>query len=382
MLRRTALTAALAICSFVGTLSAADTWTRLNSGTTGTLHGLWFTSANVGYACGDSGMILKTIDAGDHWSRLASATTLFLYCIHFPTADTGYASANWGTGNIVRTFNAGQTWDTVHSGSITYSTIRFCNGHTGYAAGNGETIIKTTNAGTTWTLKPREGVMVGNFENMFCIDTSTVLIAGGDGYIFKTVNSGTDWTHSSVANWISAIFFTSRSTGYIAGNYSCIYRTQDSGATWTKLHGGGPTDNDWYTSAWFTDNATGYVCGGPKVLRTLDAGLTWDSMATGVTGVALYALCFTSAQVGYVVGTQGTILKLVRDPVSAAQPGPGRRTSVSADRTVGAPAQALFTLNGQWVGRLPAARGARAGLYFVARGDGSAQPVKRVLTSR
>jgi photosystem II stability/assembly factor-like uncharacterized protein len=374
--------ALLLTCSSISISTADDAWTKLNSGTTRTLYGLWFTSANVGYACGDSGTILKTTDAGDHWTRLSSATNLFLYCIHFPTADTGYASANWGTGNIVRTFNAGQTWDTVHSGSITYSAIRFCNGHTGYAAGNSETIIKTIDAGQHWTVKPRDGVMSGNFESIFCIDTNTVLVAGGNGYIFKTANNGTDWTYTSVANWISALYFVSRSTGYIAGNYSSIYKTVDSGATWVKLHGGGPTDNDWYYSAWFTDSATGYVSGGPKIFQTRNAGVTWDSMATGVTGVALYTLCFTNAQTGYVVGTQGTILKLVRSPVRVAQARSSRQISVNEDWTVGTTAQELYTLGGQRIPAASASGRVKAGLYFVARSDGLSKPVVRVLTSR
>jgi photosystem II stability/assembly factor-like uncharacterized protein len=319
---------ALALFSVHATI-AADAWTKLNSGSTTRIFlSVWFTSADVGYVVGDSGTILKTIDAGQHWSALNSGTSLALFSVCFPTPDTGYISTNWGAGNILRTINAGQTWDTLHSGhsDVTLRSIRFCNSRTGYACGNGEVILKTTDAGGHWAMKPRIGATVGDLESVFCIDTNTTVVVGGSGYIFRTVNSGADWAFTSVANWLSALYFTSAKTGYVGGNYGSIYKTDDSGSTWTKVLDDAAS-NIWFNSLWFTDANTGYVAGGSKIFKTANAGVAWDSMPTGMSSGALYSLSFTSAHTGYAVGSVGTILKL--SPSTASIPVVRDRPQVS-----------------------------------------------------
>jgi|WetSurMetagenome_2_1015567.scaffolds.fasta_scaffold76385_2 photosystem II stability/assembly factor-like uncharacterized protein len=304
---------------------AAEAWTKLNTGTTCLFRSICFTSPDVGYVAGDSGYVFKTVDAGLHWTKLTTGTSLFLYKICFPTPDTGYAAANNGPGNIIRTTNAGQTWDTLHTGfpSMSFEAIGFCNSRIGFAAGSSETIIRTADGGDTWTLRPRLGVSAGALQEVFGVDSNIAFVTGGNGRIFKTVNGGLDWTYTYVANWTSSIFFITPKIGYVVGNYGSIYKSIDSGATWVKYSS--PVNNDWYTSVWFTDTNNGYAAGGTKIMRTQNAGAAWDSMETGMTGVAFYSLffttkqtsCFSSIKTGYLAGTKGTILKLTTSTPTA-----------------------------------------------------------------
>jgi photosystem II stability/assembly factor-like uncharacterized protein len=318
---KSSIITALLSLFFIHVATAADAWTKLNSGTTTRFFlSVWFTSANVGYVVGDSGTILKTMDAGQHWSPLNSGTSLALYSVCFPTPDTGFVSANWGAGNILRTINAGYTWDTLHTGhsDVTFRSIRFCNSHTGYACGSGGVIIKTADAGGHWTMKRLNGATVEDLESIFCIDTTTAVVVGGSGYIFRTENSGADWAFTSVANnSISGLYFTTAKTGYIGGNYGSIFKTIDSGSTWTKVlvEAAG---NFSFNSVWFTDTSTGYAVGGSKIFRTANAGESWESMETGMSSGTLLDVYFANAQTGYAVGTGGTILKLARNTASTA----------------------------------------------------------------
>ncbi|HHT51727.1 MAG TPA: glycosyl hydrolase, partial [Bacteroidales bacterium] len=69
---------------------------------------MFFTSYDIGYAVGGSGLILKTVDGGGHWVAQTSGTTRTLFSVHFPTVNVGYAVGEQGT--ILKTVNGGDTW--------------------------------------------------------------------------------------------------------------------------------------------------------------------------------------------------------------------------------------------------------------------------------
>jgi photosystem II stability/assembly factor-like uncharacterized protein len=314
--------------SLVHVAVAADAWAKLSSGsTTRVFLSVWFTSDDVGYVVGDSGTIMKTADGGQHWAALNSGTRNVLYSICFPTPDIGYACGASGT--ILKTVNAGQTWDTLHAGASTtvLNAIRFCNPRIGYAVGGAETIVRTTDGGSHWTLRPRVDPS-RDLWAVSCLDSSTAFVFGDNGNIFKTANGGVDWTNSSIPGfWTSSVHFVTPRQGYLcASSTPWIYKTTDGGGNWARVHDAG-TGLGLNFSIWFTDTNTGYVSGSSRISRTIDGGASWDSMATGISGVALYSLCFPSAQTGYAVGTSGTILKLTLSTGNAAPIRVGPRES-------------------------------------------------------
>ena len=64
-------------------------------------------------------------------------------------------------------------------------------------------------------------------------------------------------------------------------------------------------------SVWFADSITAIAVGdNMTILRTTDAGITWDTESTG-TPTSLFAVSFSDLNRGSIVGEGGTILRTV-----------------------------------------------------------------------
>lgn len=92
----------------VKTTNSGTNWTLVNSGTTQSLFGVYFTDAVTGYACGNNGAIVRTTDGGDNWTPQTSPLNEILTDVWFTSATTGYIS-NW-SGKILKTTNGGITF--------------------------------------------------------------------------------------------------------------------------------------------------------------------------------------------------------------------------------------------------------------------------------
>lgn len=75
-----------------------------------------------------------------------------LSSVYFPNATTGYIVGDAGT--ILKTTDAGTSWTTQISGTFNgLTSVCFIGVDTGYAIGGSSTILKTTDGGNTWVLQ-------------------------------------------------------------------------------------------------------------------------------------------------------------------------------------------------------------------------------------
>ena len=73
--------------------------------------------------------------------------------MHFVDPSVGWAVGDGGT--IVKTTNGGTTWTAQDSGTTDgLCSVDFVNASTGWAVGDGGVILKTANGGTTWSVLP------------------------------------------------------------------------------------------------------------------------------------------------------------------------------------------------------------------------------------
>jgi photosystem II stability/assembly factor-like uncharacterized protein len=211
------------------------------------------------------------------------------------------------------------------------------NGGTGYAAGDFGTLLKTTDAGASWT-----GVPTGITSTLSRIDVitpSSVVIGGGcsarrsddggatfhrlpftpselrckegiqsmsfptsgvgflllhDGTLLGTGDGGASFSRKTAIPGSAAkgggqsptdIFFTSPTNGVAVsrgnGGPGAIYHTIDGGNTWTQA----PAASGTFRSVWFADTNTGYAVGdGGLLFTTVDGGATWSQRP--LTGAA------------------------------------------------------------------------------------------------
>ncbi len=111
------------------------------------------TDAQTAHAVG-YGLIMMTTDGGLTW-EYNSTDGDFFKAVDFPSVSIGYAVGF--SGNIVKTIDGGQSWETLRNGNrLTVSDTQFRDVHfytvdEGFACGNSGLLWHTGNGGITWS---------------------------------------------------------------------------------------------------------------------------------------------------------------------------------------------------------------------------------------
>ncbi len=127
------------------------------------LRAVQFLDADIGYAVGDEGVILKTIDGGKTWELLPSGVRGSLRSVHMLTPLAGWVvgreelSHGAGSAGIVLcTQDGGESWRRLYTDTIPgLNHVRFGDANTGCMAGDGTDqyptgIFVTNDGGRHW----------------------------------------------------------------------------------------------------------------------------------------------------------------------------------------------------------------------------------------
>ncbi|MFZ1321935.1 MAG: YCF48-related protein [Ignavibacteria bacterium] len=312
---------------------------------------IFFINHNVGYIVCNGGHILKSSDQGNNWiNKTSNLNVSDLISIDFINENTGYAT---GGNSFVKTTNAGLNWNEQNIPNIdSLNYINFFNESTGIISGS--KIFKTTNSGFSWdSLSQFSGIAAIDFFNL---DTGYFIRQQN---LYETLNGGINWSFHSFENELVAfdylenndtgyvvtkyyvgvppitlindvfitidnglhwnllsrftgavllsIKFNSNGTGYVSGNG--IYKTTNGGNTWTNIYQGqflitnGP---------YFYNDNIGYSISSNTLYKTTNSGNTWSNIfySSETWGAhSLNNIFFTSINTGYIIGSDGKILK-------------------------------------------------------------------------
>lgn len=260
-----------------------------------TLQAIHFFDENTGVATGfmltgNVEVILRTTDGGQHWKMVHVQTggtaPKFLTDFSFPTPGVGYACGNRGV--ILKTENAGVSWTPVQlpSSSGTYSGIFFTDPINGYIAGSGK-ILRTVNGGETWTTQ----FFTGKNFNAVHFPSASWGYAVGESGIMATTNGGDNWTAPVVqplhAGALTDVFFLNDTVGFTLDAEGKMYKTRNGGQLWEKTALTNPTT----CRRFFFQNANNaWVVGDQgKVWKTTNGGGAYAPIA-GFTGGGICAL--------------------------------------------------------------------------------------------
>jgi photosystem II stability/assembly factor-like uncharacterized protein len=238
------------------------------------------------------------------WSSAAAVVACAL------AALPATASAN------VQVGSSGWLWGNPLPQGNTLRAMTF-SGPTGYAVGDFGTLLKTTDAGDTWT-----GLPAGTFSNLTevqAVDANTV-VAGGGCVARISKDGGTSFSRIAFTpvesscpdgSRLAALWYVNPNHGYLALTDGSVFETNDGiqFATKTALPGsrqaGGsvlPTDIA------FVSDTTGFATTTDgNIFQTTDSGVTWKSVNN--TNRPVKALTFASDKIGYAVGDQSLFLK-------------------------------------------------------------------------
>lgn len=264
------------------------TWTKLYSANS-QLNDIFFSNHQTGFAVGNNGVILKTINSGNTWTPISSGTKKNINAV----AGIGLNNI-WAVGDsglVVQSVDTGKTWTVKNllSNNKQLNDIKF-NGLAGYIAGNGGTVLNTSNGGSSWT-----NFNVNWVSSLYTYGVHSLSITNNKVHAILYESDPAYGTaissESTIDNWsrykdiyarnISAgsMCFINDNLGYYAayawttgssGFGLWIYKTTDGGQNWQQT-----TINNYYGSinqfsnfSFNSDHSYGYFICGNVMLRT------------------------------------------------------------------------------------------------------------------
>jgi photosystem II stability/assembly factor-like uncharacterized protein len=247
------------------------------------------------------------------WEVLNSPTTELLRKLYFIDENTGWATSL--NGSIIKTSDAGLTWSFQDSKVTTpIVDIQFINNNLGWAITYpdtppfGTTLLKTTNGGNEWSLI--DSLFPLKFMNCIYFADEQIGWIGGSG-ISKTTDGGTTWYECIIdsggfSNYpIYDLNFFNKDFGYACGGRidvaGVIWKTTNGGENWSSI--GLSPDQIFDVYVFDSLNAI-TLSGDPEFfytvanLRTTNAGVTWQYDDLSIFGIA-YAIDFLNNEEGY-----------------------------------------------------------------------------------
>jgi len=213
--------------------SDGASWQQLNASTNAFLFGVHFKNSNLGWICGDSGLLYKTINGGTNWSVKSTPTSQRLYDIFFINDSSGWAVGR--SGAIIHTIDYGETWtsQSTPTSSRLYG-IHFIDDNNGFAVGWDGVVLHTSNRGTNWTLLSVPSS--ARFYDIDFIDQNTGMITGMDGACLTTTNGGSTW--QAAGNILQKDIYgfdLINANDTWAGGSGIVASSSDFGTNWTAI---------------------------------------------------------------------------------------------------------------------------------------------------
>jgi photosystem II stability/assembly factor-like uncharacterized protein len=285
------------------------------------LHAIARIGSKGAVAVGALGTILQTQDGGNTWTNRSrpSGQSTTLTAVAFPSASSGAAIGNPGT--LLWTTNSGKDWAVFHKpeGILNLVSLAFANESTGVAVGLGEeksfiggTIVRTDNAGKTWERIPLPSGVESRLLSVTFLNETTAVAIGENGTIIRSSTGGKNWavvpTPSEVTSSLRAIAFLGL-VGIIVGDNGVVLRSQDGGEKWSLIElpqailpeG---TSVSLEAVAFASSSLVSIAGSSRTALYSEDGGRSWSKATTPLTeDQEVKAIDFASATTGVAIGT-------------------------------------------------------------------------------
>ena len=275
------------------TSDGGDTWTYQDPqipgyGVLTDFKGAALPDVNTGVVVGVAGNIFRTIDAGVTWENTTRFTAIRVPGIAFANANDGVAV---GVATVLRTRDGGVTWDRYNPGPFFLYGVCYFGANGVVAVGfdnHGALVLRSTDSGSQWTTIPIGGAPRA-------IDSGNELTGnavGPGGSMLRTIDAGHTWTaqESGTTEELDDVAMLNQNNGIAVGANGTLLRTTDGGAFWQNLAQPGVTG--YLSGVDFADSETGFVVGRENtILRTTDGGATWVKQDSGTEAIFVDVAC-------------------------------------------------------------------------------------------
>ncbi len=260
--------------------------------------------ADEGTLFAAAGIVMaRSTDGGEHWTPLPGLPAGFEIASlavspGFAASRVVLAGENYGSSQIVRSSDGGETWEVVFDGAsvedaagvsaITFSP-NFATDGTAYAWLRGGGLLRSADGGRSWSLIESE--QSGYYGQSLAVSPAGDLYLGAlGGHVLVSEDEGRHWRDleeniPDERDWSTALAFTPDGALFL-GTDKGVYRTLDGGQTWTRASAGLPLRPDEETPqaarALYFDNGRLYAAmTHDGLFVSTDLGETWRSTVTG-----------------------------------------------------------------------------------------------------
>ena len=305
-----------------------------------------------------------TLEVNGQWvlKHLDESCNSYNATIEFGNDSVGFFMSSNSV--ILKSGDAGETWTSKDPGiEINIRDFQFISDSIIYAVGDCSPnptiskLIRSTDCGNTWdSITSFRGKQL-NSLHFFNKDTG--MLAGYDG-IYRTTDACNSWdTTWSVTQFgykygeLKQICFPTIESAYAIGSARTydndvdlwnefLLKTDDSGLSWDTLI----TFPYSLESIYFLNNDTGFIgTGNNRMLKTMDGGITWQETLVSDNSIhSIYAIHFTSHMKGFIAGHPSAYI--LESPTSffVASTDDGGNTWESYD-TIGIPVHSVYFLS-------------------------------------
>jgi photosystem II stability/assembly factor-like uncharacterized protein len=233
--------------------------------------------------------------------------------VFFFSKDSGWI-LGYRTGFIpimAHTEDGGATWIICNTLPNGWTPFRFLDYNTGFAF-YGDSVIKTTDAGITWS-KPKFA-STKEYIASTSVGKDTIYIL--DMGLFFSSDRGETWVsmlgHEPGVTFATSISFSDSKHGWVMGRIQSVQpnpqaaglgKTTNGGQTWTQPYTG--IDDD-FICGYAIDSNKVFAAGNNAVYLSTNGGNNWQRIALNVSGgIGFYAMTFTDSIHGWGVGGIG-----------------------------------------------------------------------------
>jgi photosystem II stability/assembly factor-like uncharacterized protein len=287
------------------------------------LHAVQFLDADVGYAVGDDGVILKTINGGKSWELLPTRTRASLQSLHMLSHLVGWVvgreelpHGQGSVGVVLCTTDGGESWRRILADTVPgLNHVRFGDGDTAYLIGDGSDqyptgVFLTTDAGRNW--KAIKGPRCTTWLGGDFLNGQTAALAGAWSRLgtLREGNFGKAEVDAFGGRNLRGMQLR-QGKSFAVGQGGLVLESKTQGNGWgytdTKLPEDVRATWDFHAVCCVGDKV--WIVGRPgsAVLYSEDKGTTWTVHKTGQS-LPLNAVYFFDDKRGWAVGEFGCIL--------------------------------------------------------------------------
>jgi photosystem II stability/assembly factor-like uncharacterized protein len=217
----------------ITTHNGGATWEIQNSGTDKYLYSVDCIDTLTALAVGYNGVIIKTIDGGESWVPMNSGISTGLYHLEMLDKHIGMA-VGWG-GNLLKTIDGGETWQSQIINNVNFWVSEYIDSSNIFIGGNIANsygyILRSQNAGLSWDTVYQ--TLYGSPHSICRIGEQSLIVSGSDGLIIKSTDMGNSWTTvNSPRQYHCYASFIDSMNGLLCFMDGFIYRTTNGGNSW------------------------------------------------------------------------------------------------------------------------------------------------------